>query len=82
MYQYLDSDKKVGMVIDEFNTTVNSSLDSRPQTLTGTSTAANLILLYSFSKDECGEITSLTTFPSSGEKWTLCMCLDTCVCIP
>lgn len=64
-----DNDKK-NVAVDQFKVIVQSSQDSLPQTLTGTSTPwpANLILIYSFSENECSGETPSNSL-SSTSKW-------------
>ena len=65
------SDKKENVEVDQFEVIVQSSQDSLPQMLTGISTPANLILLYSFSENEYNGETTLSSLYSTGKGWML-----------
>ena len=52
--------------IDQFETSLQSSQDSIPITLTGQNPTANLILMYSFSENEYSRETLLSSSSSAG----------------
>ena len=53
--------------VDEFELTLQFSQDSLPLILNGMNTAANLVLLYNFSTNECSGKTPLNSLSSSGK---------------
>ena len=70
-------EKKVN--IDQIKTVVESSQDSIPQMLSGEMGKANLVLLYSFGKNDCSTDALFNFSSSAGKQLTECVCV--CVCV-
>ena len=64
VYNYNTKDEE----IDHFEIILQSSKDSVQQTLTGNKKAANLILMHSFSENDCRMVTLLNFSSSAGKQ--------------